>query len=453
MLLLAVALFPACAMQWHIERDAVAYNRTVEQVKNQVLLLNIVRAMKRRPMHVTALSQIRGSFSNSIGTNVTFPFIGGSSEDWATSINGSTKTSPSFDVAILDSRKFMQGFLSPVETRVIKYFFDQGWRREILLYLFVRRIEVRNKDGSLHHAYLNYPGETECKACKGNTERKAECKVCKGKTAYERFREFVGDPNQWRIREISSRTRIGPDLKKGAQELEHLVEVQKAGLTVSNQTQITFDRWTKAQTATVKWTEESKKAVKKDDVLGHVAYGKKKDGIKKKDEIKAPAGGVFTRNVADETAVPENGVIGTIKSKTYHLEKRSTSFKAEPDPESKAGVAKQNGKELRIFIRSPEAILYYLGEILREQVAGRDFGQVRIMTEGVEWPLFVAHKGSAPSDAIVQVRHDGETYYIANPKKKPSRAMHCLTLVTQLLGLHQEADELPTTAAVTLTGG
>ena len=65
--LLSVALLcaavAACSFDEGIAERAVKYSKTVEEANNSLLLLNILRARDRRPMHFTAISQVRGSLT------------------------------------------------------------------------------------------------------------------------------------------------------------------------------------------------------------------------------------------------------------------------------------------------------------------------------------------------------------------------------------------------------
>ena len=46
-----------CTYRKPVAKQAVNYNRAVEQAHNQTVFLNIVRSMKRLPQHYTAISR------------------------------------------------------------------------------------------------------------------------------------------------------------------------------------------------------------------------------------------------------------------------------------------------------------------------------------------------------------------------------------------------------------
>ena len=108
-------------------------------------------------------------------------------------------------------------------------------------------------------------------------------------------------------------------------------------------------------------------------------------------------------------------------------------------------------KKPKIFIRSPEAVLFFLGEIAREELEGKSPPQALDSGTG-KVPLFVVRRSStAPLDAALSVEYEGEWYYIPSGAEG-GRSMHVLSLVNQILSLHKSRPELPSTSAVTVVG-
>jgi outer membrane lipoprotein SlyB len=167
-LLLAPGLL-GCAIIDNYSGRAVDFNREAEQAQEEVLLLNIVRASLRRPMQFTSLSSVTGSGTVSGGvtgggTNVKqTPFISqfpGISPAVATTAlsriatgtasgNASLSGTATFTVPILDTQEFYQGILTPIPLQAFDYYLQQGFPPELLYDLFVLKIEVtRLDDGS-----------------------------------------------------------------------------------------------------------------------------------------------------------------------------------------------------------------------------------------------------------------------------------------------------------------
>ncbi len=98
---LLCAVLAACSFDGRIADHAVKYNKTVEEANNSLLLLNILRARDRRPMHFTAISQLRGSLSQSStgSLGLQIPLGGDASNTFplTPSLSFSQSTSPGFE--------------------------------------------------------------------------------------------------------------------------------------------------------------------------------------------------------------------------------------------------------------------------------------------------------------------------------------------------------------------
>src|SRR5580704_4595818 len=72
----AVAELVSCTAVDKFSQHSVEYNLQAETIKNQNLLLNVVRAAYRRPMQFTDLSTITGQVSLSGTVGLSLPFGG-----------------------------------------------------------------------------------------------------------------------------------------------------------------------------------------------------------------------------------------------------------------------------------------------------------------------------------------------------------------------------------------
>lgn len=107
-----------------------------------------------------------------------------------------------------------------------------------------------------------------------------------------------------------------------------------------------------------------------------------------------------------------------------------------------------------IVLRSTEAVLTYLGELARAQLAAPGSADApayvaRAWTsEDRAEPMFVVRRGEPASGAaVVSVEYEGVFYYIPRGEAA-GRSMQALSLLAQLIGLHKNAAELPTTTSV-----
>jgi hypothetical protein len=127
------------------------------------------------------------------------------------------------------------------------------------------------------------------------------------------------------------------------------------------------------------------------------------------------------------------------------------------DPKSRQHVAVASDADSpdetkpKIYIRSPEAVIFFLGELAREELEGRTPPQM-LDSGGEKAPLFVIRRSATPPlNAALSVEYEGQWYYIPSGPEG-GRSMHVLSLVNQILSLHKSRGELPTTSAVTVVG-
>ncbi len=131
-----------CVTHGALSNRAVDYNTAAETARNEMLLMNILRARDRRPMVFTGLSRITGSVRAESRIGAAASTGSAAADIQAFSPSFGFTDSPTFDVAVLDSQEFTRGIMTPVGTEILEYFWDQGYNREVLLYLVVDRIEL-----------------------------------------------------------------------------------------------------------------------------------------------------------------------------------------------------------------------------------------------------------------------------------------------------------------------
>jgi hypothetical protein len=360
-----------CVSSAMITSRTVGYNKVVEDSNNQVLLLNVVRARFRHPMYFTGLTLLRGSQSVQVGTGSSLPFGGEAPSIFTVNPNANLNINPSYDVAVLDTKEFMSGITTPVDMKTLKYYWDQGWSRQMLLFLFVRRIELGNR------CFLNVPWNAADEGCDPGVPKLNEY--------LDKKLDIVEDP-------APRRTAVGPPIQ--------LAAGQAPGV-----------------------------------------------------------GDIVNAYVNKLTLAKEKG-----KENVYQLYSESKGFIFQFCPEPRECDAKSrqhvaiasdsdnpDEKKPKIFIRSPEAVLFFLGEIAREELEGRLPPQM--LTSGNDKiPLFVVRRSSTPPvGAALTVEYEGEWYYIPSGPEG-GRSMHVLSLVNQILSLHKSRPELPSTSAVTVVG-
>jgi hypothetical protein len=128
------------------------------------------------------------------------------------------------------------------------------------------------------------------------------------------------------------------------------------------------------------------------------------------------------------------------------------------DTKSRRPVGSGDKPEYRIFLRSPEGVLYYLGEILRAETEKDYIPLIEVCREKPPVPLFVVSKSTGDSSSVISVDYDGSSYSIPGSPAGPDssctgdRSMHVLTFISLLIAEQKAGMNVPVTGAVTAVG-
>jgi hypothetical protein len=115
----------------HLERfssQATEFNIQVADAQNKTMLLNIVRAANRFPMHFTELSTLSGTGTRTEGGTVTAPvgILHGGMGTGSVAPTFSVTETPTFNVAVLETQEFYRGMLHPLTPDQIANYVDEG---------------------------------------------------------------------------------------------------------------------------------------------------------------------------------------------------------------------------------------------------------------------------------------------------------------------------------------
>jgi len=175
----ASLLLSACAFAPQLQRVAVDQDQMVAQTEDELMLRNILRARYRYPLHFTTITQVNGSASVEVGGSLgaTFPGAGreqvrdgagallgssrtGGGAEIAPSVSGSVSTTPSYTSTVLATDRFQRGLQQPIRPDLIAYYLDAGWRDELLMALFIERLDIIDRRTNRRLASIhNEPNE------------------------------------------------------------------------------------------------------------------------------------------------------------------------------------------------------------------------------------------------------------------------------------------------------
>jgi len=127
---------------------AIQYNHQVEQVENDQLLLNVVRASFGHPLYFTDFSDIHSPAPSSAGLcgNVPVAVTGQTGVSFVPSLSVNEDFAQ-FGIGVLNSSDFIRGISTPVSVQTVDMFMQQPYgSNEQLLSLFVGRIDTAGGD-------------------------------------------------------------------------------------------------------------------------------------------------------------------------------------------------------------------------------------------------------------------------------------------------------------------
>jgi len=126
---------------------SVDYNRVVADTRNRMILLNIVRSAYREPTYYTAFDHIEGSLNVQASVSGEIAnLLGGDATAFKPTVNGSLTNAPTFTIIPLNSEDFAKGMLQPIRADTIQLFLSQGWRSKLLAPLLVQKVECLYDD-------------------------------------------------------------------------------------------------------------------------------------------------------------------------------------------------------------------------------------------------------------------------------------------------------------------
>jgi hypothetical protein len=122
--------------------DNISINNAFEEVNNKVLLTNLLRESKDRPVYFTSLNKVSGSAPwIKINPSLTVPVGPRQVESAAVSVTLDQKYGFSYDITPLADADFIHGILSPISLQTFVEYWNMGWDKEFLLKLMVRDIQ------------------------------------------------------------------------------------------------------------------------------------------------------------------------------------------------------------------------------------------------------------------------------------------------------------------------
>lgn len=512
----ASAALTGCAIVDKYSDRAVEYNLQAEKTQQQNLLLNIIRASLRRPMQFTGLTSITGtaSASGSVTGGYTnahqTPYINlfgitppNNSTIIARTVTGtgsgtaSMSGGPTFTVPVLDTQEFYRGILTPVSHQIIDYYVQQGYPPEILFDLFVSKVEMIVTDGP-GCARFTFRNDVRNEVRFAQFQALADYLITSGFTT-ERVSDQIPYGPAFRT--------TGPALNPNdtAKMLEAYSKASSAGLDiraerglVRMQRRSSHFRFCFALSGAERPTWLG---ITPDAYCGNDSLRKPSSEAREKSNAKGKNQGDHCPPVSGAQGSGDGGTsqFHGIRLVPAFLDRINQMQQAARNQgrlwqEDEFPVNQFRGRHVtfKFQTRSVEGILYYLGEITRQNLRPEDqrsrIIQVKTGLQFGVFPrtecdsqtsgglgtkmtdvmtlvtrrrgdlsyncenLFVLEEALV-ADTIYSVNYDGVNYSVPKDPARAGRSLQVLELVKQLLALNTSAKELPSSGVLSVIGG
>ena len=432
----ALVVLAGCASTGQVAKSVVDANLAQEMANNQLVLLNIARAAERRPMHFTRLSTVRlpiGLGNPSFDLPISF----GADRSHLYTLTSHLGITQGVDTTVQDSQDFMEGITTPVPATLFQYYLEQGWPQSIILHMFVHVMEIYRKEPGKIEPQLvgrieNYPPDsTKMMAFQKAVENMSGC--------------------AFRFETVKSSVPYGPILDgESLKDLRAMAALHTAniGVVPVDSTGSVTDSKAITKYRLAKESKDTELRVSRKlgmECRGVTAAVSDESSASSHDAISAPA--------------PAAAALGFAPLFIGKASLNHSALALNPSSSSKTGTTTQF---VTLTLRSPEAMLYYLGEIARTQLqAQRDGDPVRAVA-----PLMgrdgwrattpsTAHRAlfrvfpTADTSAAVSVEYLGATYALP-PSSDSDSTMHTLSLIIQILSLQNKGSATPVTSNIRL---
>ena len=426
--ILASLALTGCSMSPILAPAAIEYNQVEEDVNNQLLVANILRARDGAPLYLAEFQNIHVSYTGTVGTgSVSIPFGPGKnpvSRFYSALPNASIAAAPTFDATQLDTQQFTQGMLKPIDPMTWEYYWHRNYSPDILLYLFLASIN----QGTL--SFSNNP----CTA----SSSKADC---------DAYTAFTGKVDQLaaggvylNIFSTLSPADAGKDptkLPDGVKVV--LIDGQSHAFQQSSpQVAIcTTPQGDPRQIADM-FTRLTRYQIDPCPVDGGAHAAAKPATAAASQSLLSSGAGAQGPSASGSALSPDDMALFACTHRQVVQCKRSWAELQESSVEGGGYV-----------IRSVDAIIRYLGRV--QQVvdeapgADSDFKGVTWTENGRKQTLFQLHR--EPGLDRISVNYRGQRYYVRQGDPN-DHTLEVLALLNQLINANKNANEIPSTKAV-----
>ncbi|MFN2258410.1 MAG: hypothetical protein ABR601_01085, partial [Parasphingopyxis sp.] len=340
-------------------------------------------------------------------------------------------TSPSFDLAVLNTEKFQRGILRPLTPALLGSFLDQGWNPDVIAAMLIERIDFVFVSAS---AGEPAPSFSEGEIVATFVNRAPFARDADDPDGESCFRRYFNN---------------------------HVLSVSTSA---SSETQV------------ARWSDISAETSLADlELLDGNAFDIDLDADRV-NRLSPRRAQLRTTNITRDDGPLESCLREQIGLRltqsdsarlrapaSVEIETRPAALAVEDgEPENKVGTFRVEVNGVAIYlratarIRSVQGAFYFAGELIRDEegpiyrIISRPTLEERARGETEQHISLIRIEVGSPERPLVATTFNGQRYSIPESAQFRTRSLQVLALLQQLLNLQKSADELPTTQSVTV---
>jgi hypothetical protein len=478
-----------------IKSDTLAYGEVIEDTTNKLLVLNILRARDKAPLHFADIPLMRESMQQSFSFSW-LDFIGASRAPPSTrdsvALGTSVQKTPSFDLNHLHSKDFITGISSPIDPKIVKYWLDRGLDRRIALLLFfsaVEIVETRSEKGPANTIRIMNSPRDAIDIIKQRKAPVAEAGAlrCDTQSDFERYLKLINTLRTFFAHSYRERRLIARGVSPGA--ADDSKNLQKFAALDQAKMQLVLDRERGTYSLYSLSGEQKIAFCFYDDARPGRASSAQYEFIESGGEAASDRRTCFQTVV--DVGVEDPGRRARSPLRVFFP---GTAARQEPsryceiynrftriDPRPAPRPNDYPRQELRLYIRSVGEIFQFLGDLLHYQEELRRFlDESRHVQLKLNTPVTFGYCGDIPEPGCddVFIRLDGDPcnarftltyrereYYVGNfnssgaayrpdlncrpdPMPRKDHTLEILSVLHQLVGLNKSATDIRSTPSV-----
>lgn len=153
-----MSLLMGCISPTALHHAVLAYDRSVERVTSEQLLLNIIRARFYQPLHFTKVSSVAATFDFRVSAGITPP-EGDARGLVGPLFSATAAENPTITIVPIDGEEFTTRLLTPLDERKVLKLLEVGADVGMALQMAASSLRIQSDAGTV--VYLNDPGRPE----------------------------------------------------------------------------------------------------------------------------------------------------------------------------------------------------------------------------------------------------------------------------------------------------